>query len=305
MAGHCLEDIAIVDAHHHLWKTSENYLPWLCDATPIPFRYGDYAAIRRDYMPEDYRSDTAGLTLAGSVYIETEWDPGDPVGETAWIHKVAEANGFPDAVVCQAWLDADDVAGVLARQAAFPRTRGVRHKPRAAASPDAVELGAPGSMGDLRWRRGFALLEPHGLSFDLQTPWWHLGEAADLAAAFPHTQIILNHTGLPSDRSHAGIAAWSAAMTRLAEAPNVAVKISGLGVPGKPWTAEANRDIVLRTIETFGVERCMFASNFPVDSLVATYRTIFEGFSRITADFTAGERTKLFADNARRIYRFV
>lgn len=299
-----LDDLAIVDAHHHLWKISENYLPWLCDAPPIPFRYGDYSAIRRDYMPDDFRRDMAGLSLAGSVYIETEWDPGDPVGETAWIHGIAEANGFPDAVVCQAWLDADDVGDVLARQSDYPRVRGVRHKPKAAGAPGAVVRDAPGSMGDMTWRRGFALLEPHGLSFDLQTPWWHLEEAADLAAAFPHTQIILNHTGLPSDRSREGLDAWAAAMRRFAEAPNVAVKISGLGVPGAPWTAESNREIVLTTIETFGVARCMFASNFPVDSLVASYRTIFEGFSQITADFSRDERAALFADNARRLYRF-
>ncbi|MEF2551685.1 amidohydrolase family protein [Aurantimonas sp. A2-1-M11] len=304
MDAHTLDDVAIVDAHHHLWKISENYLPWLCDPTPIPFRYGDYAAIRRDYMPEDYRRDTAGLPLAGSVYVETEWDPTDPVGETSWIHGIAEANGFPDAVVCQAWLDADDAGDVLARQSAFPRTRGVRHKPKAADRPDAVSPGAPGSMGDPRWRQGFAKLEPNGLSFDLQTPWWHLAEAADLADAFPGTQIILNHTGLPSDRSREGIAAWAAAMAHVARAPNVAVKISGLGVPGSPWTAETNREIVLRTIETFGVERCLFASNFPVDSLVASYRTIYEGFSQITANFSREDRTRLFADNARRLYRF-
>ena len=141
-----------------------------------------------------------------------------------------------------------------------------------------------------------------GLRFDLQTPWWHLGEAADLARGFPDQPIILNHTGLPADRSPDGIAGWKAAMTRLAQCPNVAVKISGLGQPGQEWTVEANRGIVLTTIELFGVARCMFASNFPVDSLCAGFDRIFSGFRRIVADFSAGEQRALFHDNAIRLY---
>jgi predicted TIM-barrel fold metal-dependent hydrolase len=206
-------------------------------------------------------------------------------------------------VVAQAWLDRDDAADVLARQAACPLVRGIRHKPRAAPSPDAVVPGAPGSMGDPRWRGGFAHLGRLGLSFDLQTPWWHLGEAAALARAFPDTLIVLNHTGLPADRSPEGLRGWREAMARLARKPNVAVKISGLGVPGQPWTAASNREVVLRTIDLFGVERAMFASNFPVDRLVASFDTIYGGFKAIVRDFSPGDRHRLFHDNAVRLYR--
>ena len=158
-------------------------------------------------------------------------------------------------------------------------------------------------MMDPVWRRGFALLHRHGLSFDLQTPWWHFRQALDLAGRHPETQIIVNHTGLPSDRSAAALTGWREAIQTLARAPNVAIKISGLGVPGQPWTVEANRGIVLDTIAAFGVERCMFARNFPVDSLVASFRTIFDGFLAITAALPPADRRKLFHDNAVRIYR--
>ncbi|KAF0226530.1 MAG: hypothetical protein FD175_3021 [Beijerinckiaceae bacterium] len=157
-------------------------------------------------------------------------------------------------------------------------------------------------MADPRWRDGFARLAPLGLRFDLQTPWWHLGEAWDLAMAFPDTTIILNHAGLPADRSPEGLAGWRAAMACVSDAPNVLVKISGLGQRGKPWTAEANRAIVLAIIELFGVERCMFASNFPVDSLCGSFGEIFGGFQAIVQDFTEAEQDALFVDNARRIY---
>ena len=74
-------------------------------------------------------------------------------------------------------------------------------------------------------------------------------------------------------------------------------------MPGQAWTADSNRSIVLDTIDAFGIERCMFASNFPVDRLCATYDAIFNGFKTITADFDDEERVKLFHDNAARIYR--
>lgn len=295
--------LPIIDAHQHFWDLERNYLPWLCDDPMIPFRYGDYSAIRRNYLPADYRRDSAAFRLVGSVFVEAEWDPRTPVEETRWVHDLADREGLPTVMVAQARLDRPDVEEILAAHCAFPRIRGIRHKPRAAASPAEVEPGLPGSMGDPAWRRGFAQLADHGLSFDLQTPWWHFDEAADLAATYPETQIIINHTGLPADRSEEGVEAWRAAMTRVARQPNVAVKISGLGVPGRSWTVAANRRIVLDTIDAFGIERCMFASNFPVDSLVATFDTLFEGFMTITEVFDEAERHKLFHDNAVRLYR--
>jgi predicted TIM-barrel fold metal-dependent hydrolase len=158
-------------------------------------------------------------------------------------------------------------------------------------------------MSDPAWRRGYALLARHRLSFDLQTPWWHLKQAAALNSAFPETLIVLNHTGLPRNRSTEELAGWRAAMSHFAAAPNVAVKISGLGEPGRAWSAERNRRVILDTIEIFGEDRCMFASNFPVDSLVGSLATIYSGFADITKTLGSAVQAKLFADNARRIYR--
>jgi predicted TIM-barrel fold metal-dependent hydrolase len=205
-------------------------------------------------------------------------------------------------MVAQAWLDRADVGQVLAGQAVFPLVRSVRHKPKAARRLDA-KRGAPGSMDCPKWRQGFALLGRHGLHFDLQTPWWHLDAAADLARDFPATTIILNHTGLPADRSPEGLAAWRGAMQLLARAANVAVKISGLGVPGRRWTAELQGPVVRDAIAIFGAERAMFASNYPVDSLVATFDEIWGSFFEITRDLPEAARRRLFHDNTARIYR--
>jgi predicted TIM-barrel fold metal-dependent hydrolase len=289
----------IVDAHQHFWDPASHYYPWLCDEPPIPFRYGDYRAIRRRYLPPDYRADAAPYVVEKSVYVETEWDPRDPLGEMRYVETLRREHGLPSVAVAQGWLDRADAPRVLAAQAAFPFVRSIRHKPRANASPSD---GAPGGTTDAAWRAGFAELARNGLRFDLQTPWWHLREAARLAAEFATTRIILNHTGLPADRGADGIAGWKRAMAAFAACPNAAVKISGIGQPGRRWTADANREIVLTTIETFGIERCMFASNFPVDSLCATFAEIFDGFRAIVRDFSASEQRALFRDNAVAIY---
>lgn len=286
-------DVAVIDAHQHFWDLGRNYLPWLCDEPPIAFRYGDYAALRRDYLPTDYLRDTVGFRIAGSVFVETEWDRSDPVGETRWVAALRQGAGLPSVMVCHVALDRPDAAHTLAEQAAFPFVRGVRHKP----------AEVVGSMTNPAWRRGYDSLVEHRMSFDLQAPWERLAEAAALNRAVPDTLMVLNHAGLPADRSSEGLAGWRKAMQTFAAAPNVAVKISGLGEPGRPWSLDRNRDIILAIIDMFGVERCMFASNFPVDSLVGDFQTIFSGFAEATSPLGKEAQALLFADNARRLYR--
>jgi len=282
--------VPIADAHQHFWDPRANYHPWLCDQPPIAFRYGDYSALRRPYLPADYLADARDHEVVKTVYVETEWDPRDPLGETAWVERLRRGSGFPTVMVAQAWLDRRDAAEVLERQAAFAFVRGVRHKPR------------PGAMLDARWRAGYALLRRFGLRFDLQAPWTDLSDAADLCRAYPDTPLILNHAGLPADRSTEGIAGWKRALGTLAACPNAAIKISGIAVPGRKWTAHLNRDVVLSAIEIFGVARAMFASNFPVDGLCATFDEIYSGFRAIAGSFSALEQLALFHDNAVRIY---
>jgi predicted TIM-barrel fold metal-dependent hydrolase len=107
---------------------------------------------------------------------------------------------------------------------------------------------------------------------------------------------------LPADRSREGIAGWKRALTKLAACPNAALKISGLGVPGQAWTVASNREVVLAAIDIFGIERSMFASNFPVDGLCASFDTIVTGMRAILDGFTAGEQNAFFHDNAIRTY---
>jgi predicted TIM-barrel fold metal-dependent hydrolase len=292
----------IVDAHHHFWDPAVTHQPWLEPGVQTPFRYGDYTAIKRRYLPEEYRADADGLGIQQTVYVETEWNPADPAGEIRYATSLAERYGVPNAIVAQAWLDRADAATVLADHAKSALVRSVRHKPGGPAAPS--EVGQTHTlMSSDRWRQGYALLARHGLHFDLQTPWWNLDEAADLARDFPMTTIILNHAGLPAQRDTDSLQAWRAALERFAACPNTVIKLSGLGVPGAPWTAAANGWIIRTALAIFGPERCMFGSNFPVDSLCACFADIVNGFRAILANTPDTSQHAFFAQTARRVYR--
>ena len=292
----------IIDAHHHFWDPAINDHPWLAPEANIAFRYGDYSAIKRRYFPDDYFADAGPHHVVQTVYIETEWNPQDPIGETRFIEGLAARYGVPNAIVAQAWLDHPDAIAVLTEQAAFKCVRSVRHKPGGPTTPE--QVGHVRSlMSDERWRRGYAALEGLGLHFDLQSPWWNLHEAVRLARDFPRTTLILNHAGLPNDRSAEGLAGWRLAMSRLAQWPNVQVKVSGLGQAGQPWRAKDNAWIVREVIAMFGTDRVMFASNFPVDSLCGSFDDIYSGFKSIVADLPSADQQRLFYSNAQRVYR--
>jgi predicted TIM-barrel fold metal-dependent hydrolase len=298
-----LEQLPIIDPHHHLWDLERNRYPWLQTRPLPPSVAGDLSPIARSYRLEDYQADIRAYNVVKSVHVECGWDPADPVGETAWLQSVADAHGFPHGIVARAPLDAPDIGRLLEAHAAFRNVRGIRHIVNWHHDPAKTFVARPDLLTDSAWLGGFRLLKQHGLSFDLQLYPSQMHDGARLAQAHPDTLIVLNHAGMPVDRDEDGMAQWRAGMRQLASAPNVVAKISGLGMTDWHWTADTIRSFVLETIDIFGVERCMFASNFPVDKLYSSFNKLYEAFDRITAEFSAKERRQLFCDNAARCYR--
>ena len=297
------DDFPIVDPHQHFWDLGRNYYPWLCEPKPVAFRYGDYTSLKRNYMPPDYLRDAGPLQIVKTVHVEALWDPADPAGETRWLDQVAAEYGYPHACVAAAPFMRDDIGAILSSHAKSKLTRGVRNFPASAPSAAEAVRGAASSMDDEKWRRGYALLEKFGFSFDVQTPWWHFDALAELARDFPNTQIIIVHTALPHDRSEEAIAAWRTALETVAAQPNVAIKISGLGRPGLPWTLTANGPVIRDALNIFGPERAMFASNYPVDGLAGSFAMIYGGFRAAVSNRPVEERRMLFHDTATRVYR--
>jgi predicted TIM-barrel fold metal-dependent hydrolase len=284
----------IVDAHHHLWDLSRGPLryPWLQDPEPHEFFLGDYSKLKRDYLPADYRRDAEGLGILKTVHVEAECSRDQQVAETEWLTALNAREGMPNAIVAHAWFHTPEAAQILERQACFPLVRGIRSKPF-----------RDGMMREKAWLAGYALLERFGLSWDCRVKTWELEEAAGVVRAHPGIPVVLNHTGFPWDRSDAGLELWRRGLRALAASPHCFCKLSCLCLPEGPWDYASNRRIVLEAIEIFGLERCMFASNFPVDGLRVSFRQMFEDYGRMTKDFTPAERRSLFHDNAARFYR--
>lgn len=292
-----------VDAHVHLWKLDHLSYPWLTPPFSDDGPNGSVEAIACDYLPEDYARDATGYNVTKIVHIDAGADPKDAVNETRWLQGLADGGrGYPQAIVAFAALNDPDVERLLAQHVISPNVRGIRHiinwhpDPRRTYTPKNL-------LDDDDFARGYALLAKYRLSFDLQIYPNQMTQAYRLAAAHPDVPVILNHTGMPVDRDAAGIAAWKSGMKLLATLPHVATKISGLGFIDRHWTQDAMRDVVLETIDTFGIARSLFASDFPTDKLFNTYSRQLEFYDDVTLDFSASDRDALFAANAERIYR--
>jgi predicted TIM-barrel fold metal-dependent hydrolase len=293
----------VIDPHHHLWDLEHNPYPWLQTRPLAPRLEGDIEPIAKTYMLKDYLADVQNQNVVKSVHIECGWDPDDPVGETAWLQSVADQYGFPHGIVARAQLDTPDIEKILGGHAQYKNARGIRHIVCWHRDPVKSYVQRPDLLTDPQWRRGFRLLRRFGFSFDLQLYPSQMADAASLAQAHPETLIILDHAGMPVDRDETGIRTWRQGMGALAALPNVVSKISGLGAFDWRWSADSIRPFVLETIEIFGVSRCMFASNFPVDKLYSDFDSLYAAFHSITAGFSAAEKQMLFHDNAIRYYR--
>ncbi|SDN51178.1 Predicted metal-dependent hydrolase, TIM-barrel fold [Actinomyces ruminicola] len=290
-------DVPVVDAHHHLCRLSDGY-PWL-SGEPIPRYHGDDTALRRDYSMEDYRADCAGIPVCASVVVEN--GAASPLREAEWVDGVLA--GTNSVQVAKADLLDPSVPALLEEYAGFSTIRGVRDILNWDPDPYYSHRARDGIMNESAWRENFARLESLGLSFDLQIFPRQLVDAARLADAFPSTRIVLDHLGMPIYRNAEYLRNWGRGLRELARRENVFVKLSALGTTDHHWTEESIRGPLLTAIDAFGVKRSMFGSNFPVDSLYSDMRTLFSAFAAVVADFSDGERRRLFAGTATDFYR--
>jgi predicted TIM-barrel fold metal-dependent hydrolase len=293
----------IIDPHMHLWDLDRHYYSWLQD-TPLPNNpAGDMSPIAyRSYGLDDYLADTAGWNVVQTVHVECGLPPKDQLSETDWLQGLADARGVVGGIVAGANLDDPSVEALLEAHAARANVRGVRQIVNWHADP-AKTYGPRDLLLDPQWRQGYALLAKYGLSFDLQLYPSQMATAAALAGANPDVPVIVNHAGMPTDRDDAGLKAWRDGLALLAQRPNVSCKISGLAMIDRTWTVDSLRPYVLQVIETFGPNRCMFASNFPVEKVHGSFGGFYEAYDAITADFGEAERALLFGGTAARVYR--
>lgn len=290
--------LKVVDPHIHLWDLSTGLYPSL--ETPSTGLIGSNAPIARSYLLDEFRAE-GGSAVEVIKAVHVEAFPTDAVAETRTIQAVADASPIPLAIVANADLSAPDVDALLEQHVASPVLRGIRQVLNRHPVPlyNYVERDF---MHEPAWQQGFKLLSRFGLSFDMQLYPHQFDEAAAVAAANPDTPIIVNHAGMWADRDLAGWRAWRDGLRELAPQPNVCIKISGLGMFDHRFTTDSLRPLVLETIDAFGTDRAMFASNFPVDKLFSGYPTLWSAYATIVAGCSESEQAALFRSNAERVY---
>lgn len=293
--------LRIVDAHFHLWNLDENYYPWLMDES-VPSLVQGRAALRRNYIVTDYLRDVGRLPVVAGVHIQAEHDYRDHVRETRWLSNLAAqpaSRGFPQALVASADLASPDAEQVLEQHASFANTRGIRQ----ALHRRLDDIPPYDPLLDPVWVRQFPLLAKYRLSFDLQLFPRQAKGAVDLIRRNPDVQFVLTHNAMPFLRDADNVALWSRSIRAYAEHPNVAIKISGFGGFDPQWNARSIDPIVSEVVAAFTPERCMLASNFPVEGLVKGYEQIWNVFFEYFAPYSKAEQEMLFFRNAARIYR--
>lgn len=337
-------ELPIVDAHHHLWFQSRAALAGLDredeELGPLTQNFSFHP---RYLFDELLAHATAGHNIRATVYVEvhsmyrrTGPEHLRSVGEIEFANgmaAMAESGTFGDPRLCAGIVGGADLrrgAAVRETLEAHIAAGGGRYRGIRAAGIACDErlpklskaIGSqPGTMADPAFCEGFAQLAPLGLSCDIFLFEPQITELKNLASAFPDTQIILNHVGMPTGLGgFKGTLAerfpiWCDAIRAVAEHPNVAIKLGGLGnamcgfpQAGRPATmgsqelAEAWRPYIETCIKAFGPERGMFESNFPVDGVTARYPVVWNAFKRIAAGASPAEKAALFAGNASRIY---
>lgn len=298
----------VVDPHVHFWNLDTHRYPWL--ANPGTSFVGDAHELKHNYLPDDLLREAGDIDVLKVVHVEANHDPDDPVEETRWLESIADnaanagvVRAFPDAIVAACDLSAPNAAALLEAHAAFARMRGIRQILNVHENSLYDYVGRH-YMREATWRENFGLLEKFGLSFDLQLYPSQMEEAAALAREHPGIALVINHAGMFVDRnSVAGYRAWRDGLRLLAACPNVSVKISGLAMFDHEWSVESLRPYVLETIDAFGADRAMFASNFPVDRLFSGYSKLWHAYASIVSGASESEQAALFRGNAERIYR--
>ena len=285
-----------IDAHHHLWDLGAVHYPWLM-AKGVARFFGDPAPIQRDYLIDEFRSDAKGFGASVHIQVGAE----DAFAEASWVDRVAAANpDWPMAQVVFMDLTSATLARDFDRIEALSTVRGVRQIVGRAPGEDAV-TGTNALLDDPRFVDGLREAGRRGLSFDLQLIPELYEAVGDILSEVPGTRVALCHAGSPHDRSAEGLKTWARGLRKLSALHHVTCKLSGLGMFEHDWTAASVAPIVETCLEQFGPARCMFGSNFPVDSLYSDYGTIVSAYE---ANVPEEDHAAIFHDTAARFYGF-
>ena len=283
--------IPIIDTHQHLWDTTTQNIPWLAGGGPLS----------HPHVLEDYEREAEGLNIVRAVYMEVDVDPSERVQEAQTVLALCRDPHTPlaGAVIGGDPLDPQFEAYVT-QFAVDPYLKGARQ-----VLHGGLKRGvclAPQFVANMQ------MLGRHDLVFDLCMRPGELADGAELARQCPDTRFVLDHCGNPdiyADPASSKHLAWRQGVAKMASLPNVVCKISGIVAQAKPGAELALllAPFVCECARSFGPDRVMFASDWPVCTLGASLRGWITALQTIASEWNPADRRKLFHDNAQRFYK--
>jgi L-fuconolactonase len=284
MGGRVVMPFGIVDSHVHFWDPAELHYPWL-DAVP---------ALRRPFLPSDYAAAARDAPIAGIVFVEGNCHPDEAGREVALAERLAQAEPRLAGIVAFLDLtDPDTLDRRLDALARSPRVAGVRHN---------IQGQPAGWCRQRAFVEGVRRVGSRGLTFDLCATHDQLADVIALVDGCPDTRFVLDHCGKPAIRERL-LKPWSEELTRLAGHGNVYCKLSGLlTAASDQWCEDDLLPYAAHAIESFGPERLLYGSDWPVLTLAGAYRDWYGFTERLTAGWSAAARRGFYCGNATRVY---
>jgi L-fuconolactonase len=270
-----------LDSHQHFWKYSDAEYGWIDDTN-----------LRRDFLPDDLHKELKGAGIDGAISVQAR----QTLGETEWLLSLAEQNSFLKGVVGWVPLTSPSVEADIEKFATRKKLKAVRH----------VIQDEKDDRYILRedLNAGVALLDKHGLAFDILIFERHLPYAIQFVDRHPKQRFILDHIAKPRIRDGA-VQPWRDNLREMAKRSNVWCKLSGVVTEAdhKKWTEAQVRFYIDTALDAFTPKRVMFGSDWPVCLSATTYKNWTELMRRATKNLSPSERDSIFGGAAAAAYR--
>ena len=289
-----MDNLQLVDTHVHFYDMNHPelfYAHWQPDTIHPTLGTQTRKLGETNYLDQDYINETKFFNVISAVHVQAAIGSKDPVKETKWLQSLADKHEFPQAIIAYSNLKSPQVEKNIEEHCKYKNMRGIR------------DFSFEDYLVDSDFHRGFSILEKYNLIANVSVTWKDMEKLVILANKFPYTKIVIDHCGFPEERSSEYFEKWQSSIVTASKADNIICKISGLGMGDNQWTIESIKPYVMHCIGSFGIERCIWGSNWPIDKLWSSFEDVVTAYIKITEHFSINDKTALFNQNATSLYR--
>lgn len=271
-----------IDAHQHFWKYDPKRHEWINDAMQV---------LQRDFLPDSLAPILQQNGIDGCIAVQAD----QTFEETKFLVELASENAWIKAVIGWVDLKAENIESQLSYWKQYPIVKGFRH---------ILQAEEPDYMLSTKFLKGIDCLQKAGYCYEILIYPKHLSSALSLVKLFPDMPFVLDHIAKPNIKEQE-MDNWKEGLQLLGQQKNVYCKISGLVTEAdwKNWVPEDFSPYIQTVIETFGIDRLIYGSDWPVCLVAADYSAQLDISKRFFEDFSMLEKDLFFGENAKRFYK--